>query len=74
MRNQELSKIFFQIADYLEIDGVSFKPYAYRKVAMVLENLKDDVGEIYRNGVLIWKKKYFLLHQCLSLEMEVRRL
>ncbi len=50
MRNQELSKIFFQIADYLEIDGVSFKPYAYRKVAMVLENLKDDVGEIYRNG------------------------
>ncbi|MFA6190507.1 MAG: DNA polymerase/3'-5' exonuclease PolX [Candidatus Staskawiczbacteria bacterium] len=50
MRNQELSKIFFTIADYLEIDGVSFKPYAYRKVAVVLETLEKDVSEIYRNG------------------------
>lgn len=50
MKNQELSKIFFEIANYLEIDGVSFKPFAYRKVAMVLDSLKDDVGEIYRNG------------------------
>ena len=50
MKNQELSKIFFNIADYLEIDGVSFKPFAYRKVALVLESFKDDVGEIYRNG------------------------
>src|ERR1035437_3721538 len=49
MKNQELSKIFFEIADYLEIDGVSFKPYAYRKVAMVLDNFKEDVGEMYRN-------------------------
>jgi len=51
-KNKELSKIFFEIADYLEIDGVSFKPYAYRKVAIVLETLKEDVGEIYRNGGL----------------------
>jgi len=52
MKNQELSKIFFQIADYLEIDGVSFKPYAYRRVALSLENFKEDVGEIYRKGGL----------------------
>lgn len=50
MKNQELSKIFFDIADYLDIDGVSFKPYAYRKVALVLDSLKEDVGEIYRKG------------------------
>ncbi len=50
MKNQELSKIFFEIADYLEIDGVSFKPYAYRKVALFLGSSKEDVGEIYRNG------------------------
>ncbi|MCX6722000.1 MAG: DNA polymerase/3'-5' exonuclease PolX [Candidatus Staskawiczbacteria bacterium] len=52
MKNQELSKIFFEIADYLDIEGVSFKPYAYRKVALSLESLKEDVGEIYRNGGL----------------------
>jgi len=52
MKNQELSKIFFEIADYLEMDGVSFKPYAYRKVAISLENLKEDIEEIYRNGGL----------------------
>ncbi len=50
MKNQELSKIFFEIANYLDIEGVSFKPFAYRKVAMSLENFKDDVGEIYRSG------------------------
>ena len=50
MINQELSKIFFEIADYLEIDGVKFKPYAYRKVALSLSNLEEDVGQIYKNG------------------------
>jgi len=50
MKNQELSKIFFEMADYLDIEGVSFKPYAYRKVALFLDSLKEDVGEIYRNG------------------------
>lgn len=49
MKNQELSKVFFEMADYLEIDGVSFKPYAYRKVALFLDSSKEDVGEIYRN-------------------------
>jgi len=52
LKNQELSKIFFNIADYLDIDGVAFKPYAYRRVALVLDGLKDDVAEIYRNGGL----------------------
>ncbi|MCX6720817.1 MAG: DNA polymerase/3'-5' exonuclease PolX [Candidatus Staskawiczbacteria bacterium] len=50
MKNQELAKIFFEMANYLEIDGVSFKPFAYRKVALTLDSLKDDVGEIYING------------------------
>ena len=50
MKNQELYKIFFEIADYLEIDGVGFKPYAYRKAALSLNELGEDVGEIYRNG------------------------
>ncbi len=49
MKNQELSKIFFEMADLLEMEGVSFKPFAYRKVALSLDSLKEDVGEIYRS-------------------------
>lgn len=50
MKNQELAKIFNSMAQYLEMDGVAFKPYAYQRAAISLETLKEDVGEIYRNG------------------------
>jgi len=50
MRNQELAKIFYEIADYLEMEGIAFKPYAYRKAAIILETLQEDVKEIYKKG------------------------
>jgi DNA polymerase (family 10) len=50
MKNQELAKIFYDIANYLEMEGVAFKPYAYSKVAITLENLEEDVEEIYKKG------------------------
>ncbi len=50
MKNQEIAKIFYEIARFLQIDGVQFKPYAYQKAAASLEGLKDDVGDIYRKG------------------------
>jgi len=52
MKNQEISKIFFELANYLQIQGVDFKPYAYQKVAVSLDSLKEDVGEVYRKGGL----------------------
>jgi len=52
MRNQELAKIFYEIADYLEMEDIAFKPYAYRKVALVLQDIEKDVGEIYKKGGL----------------------
>jgi len=48
MKNREIAKIFYEIASYLEMDGVAFKPYAYEKAALNLETLKEDVVEIYR--------------------------
>lgn len=57
MINQELSKIFFEMADLLEIEGVSFKPFAYRKVALLLDNFKEDIREIYRRGGIKALKK-----------------
>ena len=50
MVNKELAEIFYEIADYLEMEGVAFKPYAYQKAAITLETLEEDVEEIYRRG------------------------
>jgi len=50
MKNQELAKILYRIADYLEMDGVAFKPYAYRKAALTLETLEEDIVETYQKG------------------------
>ncbi len=50
MENQEIAKIFYEIADYLEMDEVAFKPYAYQKAAITLETLEEDIGEIYQKG------------------------
>ena len=50
MKNQEIAKIFYEIANYLEMEGVAFKPYAYQKAALTLETLEKDVEEIYKRG------------------------
>ena len=47
MKNQELIKIFYNIADILEIKNVEWKPLAYRKAARSIEVLGEDVEEIY---------------------------
>jgi len=46
--NDELAKIFYEIAVYFEMDDVPFKPQAYEKAAVVLETLSQDVEEIYK--------------------------
>jgi len=48
MINFELAKIFRQIALYLEMESVPFKPQAYERAAMILQNLPQDVAEIYK--------------------------
>jgi DNA polymerase (family 10) len=50
MKNQEIAKIFYEIANYLEMEEVAFKPYAYQKAAITLETMEEDVGEIYKKG------------------------
>ena len=48
MKNQEIAKIFTNLATYLYMDDVSFKPQAYEKAAMVLESLSTGVQDIYK--------------------------
>jgi len=50
--NKEIAKIFYEIADLLEIKGVAFKPQAYRKAARSLENSEKDVSLIYKEKKL----------------------
>ncbi len=57
MINKKLSKIFYEIANLLEIEGTAFKPKAYRKAAKALEDLKTDISLIYKEEGLKGLKK-----------------
>lgn len=52
MNNQELAKIFYDMANYLEMDNGSFRAYAYKKVAIALESLEQDIEDVYKQGGL----------------------
>jgi DNA polymerase (family 10) len=46
--NLEIAKIFYEMADILEMQNVEWKPRAYRKAAKAIESLSVDVSEIYK--------------------------
>jgi DNA polymerase (family 10) len=48
MINKEISELLREIADLLEIKGISYKPSAYRKAAFSLQETEDDISEIYK--------------------------
>ena len=50
MKNQEIANIFYQIAIYLEMDNISFKPQAYEKAGLALEGLNENIEDIYKKG------------------------
>ena len=50
--NKEIAKILYEIGEYLEIKGIPFKPRAYEKAAYSVENLEEEVFEIYKKGGL----------------------
>ncbi|MEK6807716.1 MAG: DNA polymerase/3'-5' exonuclease PolX [Nanoarchaeota archaeon] len=50
MMNREIARIFYDIADILEMLNIAWKPIAYRKAARTIENLEKDVKDIYTDG------------------------
>ncbi|MFH1211146.1 MAG: DNA polymerase/3'-5' exonuclease PolX [archaeon] len=52
MKNLEIAKIFYEMADILEMQGVNWKPAAYRKAARSLESLSEELEDIYKAGEL----------------------
>jgi DNA polymerase (family 10) len=50
MLNTKIAELFDEIADMLELEGErrKFETLAYRKAALTIGTLQEDVGEIYR--------------------------
>jgi DNA polymerase/3'-5' exonuclease PolX len=52
MKNKEVAKILNEIAELLELQGIPFKPAAYRKAAQSIENLSEKLIDIAARGEL----------------------
>ncbi|MBI2102300.1 DNA polymerase/3'-5' exonuclease PolX [Candidatus Woesearchaeota archaeon] len=52
MKNGEVAKILYNIADILELQNVQWKPQAYRKAAQAIESLSEDIEDIWQRGEL----------------------
>ena len=47
-----MAAIFYEIADLLELQGVAFKPIAYRKAASSIEQLENPITKVAEEGRL----------------------
>lgn len=52
LSNQEIAHIFYQIAEFLEMQEVAFKPRAYERAARAIEALDEPLKEIAARGGL----------------------
>ncbi|WP_135823803.1 DNA polymerase/3'-5' exonuclease PolX [Halorussus ruber] len=52
MKNKEIADLLYEIADFLEIQKVEYKPRAYRRAARSVESLSEDIEDVYERGEL----------------------
>ncbi len=52
MQNQDIVKVFYEIAELLDLLGETFKPRAYRRAARSIEALSEDLADIATRGEL----------------------
>jgi DNA polymerase (family X) len=50
MKNALVAKVLYEIADLLDLDGVAFKPRAYRRAAEVVESLSEPIEDLVATG------------------------
>src|SRR3989344_978237 len=50
MINQKIAKILYEISVLLDMDDVQFKPRAFEKAALTIQDLNEDLEEIYKKG------------------------
>jgi len=51
MKNAQVAKILYEIADMLEMQDVQFKPQAYRRAARNIESLAKPIEDVAKGGV-----------------------
>ncbi len=68
--NQDIAQVFFDIADYLEMQSVPWKPAAYRRAAEGIEGLSQDIAGIYRAGGLKALMKVPGVGEAIALKLE----
>lgn len=52
LSNSEIAKILYEIGEYLDMQGVAFKPRAYEKAAEAIEASQEEVADVYKSGQL----------------------
>jgi len=74
MKNQQIAKIFLQIADLLSIKGRNrqniFKAKAYQKAGLALQGLAEDVAVIYKTSGLKGLTKLTGIGKSTALDIE----
>ncbi len=50
MINLKIAQIFYQMAEYLGMKDVAFKPQAYERAARIIESMEEDLEDIYKKG------------------------
>ncbi|MDH3365706.1 MAG: DNA polymerase/3'-5' exonuclease PolX [Thermoplasmata archaeon] len=50
MRNEDVAAVFYEIADILELQGIAFKPQAYRRAASAIEQLDVEIASAVASG------------------------
>jgi DNA polymerase (family 10) len=46
MDNREIAAIFYEVADILDLQGIAFKPNAYRRAARSIEALEEEISKL----------------------------
>lgn len=52
MKNSEVAELLYEIADFLEIKGVQWKPRAYRRAARSIETHSEPIEDVFDKGDL----------------------
>jgi len=52
MKNRRVARILYEIAELLDLDGVAFKPRAYRRAAQAVESCTEPIENLSAQGRL----------------------
>ncbi len=70
MQNKKIAELLLEIATLLDIQGVAFKPAAYRRASQSVETLEMSIADIYKESGLKGIKKIKGVGQSIAQKIE----